>query len=115
MPREQIPFQPALDRVLVRRMEKSDDNGLVVIRENPHLVDVVSNQTDGNHGDYRRVPVLGIVVAVGPGKYNQKFKFKPTTVKPGEVVIFTEWNDWADAPEGLYLIREADIWGHYET
>jgi co-chaperonin GroES (HSP10) len=115
MPPEQLPFEPTLDRVLVRRIAEPRKDGLVLIRENPDCVDVVSNQTDGAHGDYRRVPVLGVVVAVGPGRFDKKFKFHPTTVKPGEVVIFTEWNDWAEAPEDLYLIREADIWGRYEA
>lgn len=112
----EIPFQPTLDRVLVRRMNKPREDGLVVVKENPNCVDVVSNQTDGNHGDYRRVPLLGVVVAVGPGRWDhKKFKFRPTMVKPGEVVIFTEWNDWENAPEDLFLIREGDIWGHYHA
>lgn len=123
MPAEQIPFQPTLDRVLIRRLparrlgicdaKAGGDRGLL---QNPNCVDVVANQADGSHGDYRRVGILGVIVAVGPGKFDEeKWKFYPTTVKPGEVVMFTEWNDWADAPEGLYLVREGDIWGHYEA
>lgn len=114
MPAEPIPFQPTLDRVLVRRLkQKTRKHDLVVVRENPDCVDVVSNQADGSHGDYRRVGIVGVIVAVGPGKFDEEnWKFYPTTVKPGEVVMFTEWNDWADAPEDLYLIREADIWGY---
>ena len=108
-----IPIQPTEDRVLVRRlMEQIDAKSILCIREHPECVDVVSHQTDGNHGDYRRTGLLGVIVAVGPGKYSPRGKFKPTTVKAGEVIIFSNWNDWADAPEDLFLIREADIWGY---
>jgi co-chaperonin GroES (HSP10) len=110
---EPIPFQPGEDRVLVRRIaEQIDAKSILCIREHPECVDVVSNQVDGNHGDYRRTGLLGVIVAVGPGKMSPRFKFRPTTVKPGEVIVFSNWNDWEDAPEGLYLIREADIWGY---
>ena len=101
------------DRVLVRKLpEKARLDGLILIKDHPDKVDVVNNDTRGEHDDYRRLPLVGEVLQVGPGKWTVKNKFKPTTVKPGEVVIFTDWNDWAGAPEDLFLITEGDIWGY---
>ena len=86
--------------------------GLIVIREHPDCVDVVSNQSDGAHGDYRRVGINGEVIKVGPGKRDAKGRLKPTIVKPGDKVRYTAWNDGDDfLPPGYRLIQEADIWG----
>lgn len=106
-------FQPLRDGVIVRDFgQKTHPLGLVLIRENPEMVDVVSNQTDGSHGDYRRIPIDGEVIAVGPGKYDAKGRRKPTVVKPGDKVRYSTWNDAPDVlPEGFRMIQEADIWG----
>lgn len=104
---------PLHDRVLIERLPGAPRlDGLIVIRENPDCVDAVSATTDGDHADYRRVPILGRVVSVGRGKHDAKFRFHPTVVKPGDVVVFTDWNDWAEAPPGFHMVREGDIWGY---
>lgn len=105
-------MQPLHDRVLVRRLpDDPHPLGLVLVKDAPDQVDVVHDLTD-KHSDYRRVQLKGEILAVGPGKYDEKFRFHPTHVKPGEVIFFSNWNDWDDAPKGLYMIREADIWGY---
>lgn len=105
-------IRPLHDRVLVRRLPEAPRlDGLILIKNDASMMDVVHDGTD-KHSDYRRVPLLGEVVAVGPGKYDEKNRFHRTTVKPGDVVIFTDWNDWDQAPAGLYMIREGDVWGY---
>lgn len=99
------------DRVLVRRIDKPTDSGLVVIREHPEMVDFIDGDKTGAHNDNRRVGLTGVVVAVGPGVYDEDGDFHRTTVQPGEVVMFTAWNDAADIFPGHNLIREGDIWG----
>lgn len=113
MSAEEVKVKPLHDRVLLRKIEKEwKPEEIVWVRDHPEFVDVVENMTDGRHGDYRRMPIMGVILAVGPGKRDKKFRLRPTTVKPGEVVIFTDWNDWESAPKGVYMVREADIWGY---
>lgn len=102
------------DRILVRRMIVPRSDGLIIIKTDERSIDVVNDGT-GDHGNYSRRSLIGTILKVGPGKRNEKGKFKPTTVKPGQVIVFSDWNDWEGAPEGLYLIREADIWGHHSA
>jgi co-chaperonin GroES (HSP10) len=109
-------FKPLRDGVLVRLLpERPHPLGLTIQRENPQMVDVVSNQTDGNHGDYRRTSVKGIVIAVGPGKWCKRKgcgeHFVPTVLKPGQHITFTAgWDDSDGAFPGHALIQEADVW-----
>jgi co-chaperonin GroES (HSP10) len=121
----EVPIVPIHDRVLVRRMPVDDlvrvkditdgvaanAKGLVITTPEPECMDVAHDLT-GDHADYRRVPIRGTIVAVGPGKLDHKFKFRPTTVKPGQVIRFSHWNDLAGAidPE-LCMITEGDIMG----
>jgi len=114
-------FQPLRDGVLVRLLsDRPHPLGLIVLRENPQFVDVVSNQTDGAHGDYRHVSAEGIVIAVGPGRWHDKQSgsshFIPTTLKPGERITFTAgWDDLEGAIAGHVLVREADVWWRNEN
>jgi len=104
-------LQPLHDRILVRRLpDEPHPLGIVLVKDDPNTVDVVHDLTD-KHSDYRRIPIRGEILAVGPGKYDDKFKWHSTTVKPGQCILFTNWNDWEDAPAGLYMIREADVMG----
>jgi len=104
-------FRPLRDGVLVRLLPaRPHPLGIIVQRQNPHLVDVVANQTDGNHGDYRHVSAEGVIVSVGPGVWGKK-TFKPTTLKPGQEITFTAgWDDLEGQIPGHVLVREADVW-----
>ena len=109
-------LRPIHDRVLVRVLpEEPRLDGLVLVRDDPQSIDAV-NEGTGDHSDYRRVPLMGEIIAVGPGRWHRpehgKEFFKATIVKPGELVIFTNWNDWEAAPEGFAMITEGDIWGY---
>lgn len=107
-------FRPLHDRVLVRVIGKAFTTAELRPRANSRVILIRSegNLVDGVEGDYRRMPLLGEILAVGPGKYDEKDRFQATTVKPGEVVVFTDWNDWEDAPAGVHMIREGDVWGY---
>jgi co-chaperonin GroES (HSP10) len=111
-------FAPIDDRVLIRALPVNlNPSSLIVIRENEHLVDFVGDGSNGEHNDNRRVGIVGVVVATGPGGWDEKkFKVQKMSVKPGDVVMFTAWNDLATLlPSDHYLIREGDIWGMYEA
>jgi len=69
-------------------------------------------------------PQEGVVEAIGPGAYEEekygkkkdqtkKRKFIPTTVKPGDLVIYERYAGQTYAIEGedLVLVRERDILG----
>ncbi|MEE9524232.1 MAG: co-chaperone GroES [Thermodesulfovibrionales bacterium] len=70
-------------------------------------------------------PAEGIVVAIGPGKYEtekekdkemKKKKFVPTTLKPGQKVIFAKYmvTEIEIDDEEIALVREDDILGTVE-
>jgi chaperonin GroES len=70
----------------------------------------------------RKKSAEGIVEAVGPGKYTtqgreKKEKFVPTTVKPGQRIIFTDFSarDVEVDRREITLVREEDILGIYEA
>jgi co-chaperonin GroES (HSP10) len=108
----QISIQPIHDRVLIRELPPAQrKDGLIIIREHPDKKDFLSNDTTGEHQDVQRVGAMGVVVAVGPGVWDEKFKFHPTTLRPGEVVVFTAWDDLEGAIPGHVMVREGDIWG----
>jgi chaperonin GroES len=68
-------------------------------------------------------PQQGVVEAIGPGAYEEEKeddkkkkkerKFVPTTVKPGDRVIFAKYAGQAYTLEGeeIILVRERDILG----
>lgn len=110
-------IRPLQDRVLVRALGKAFTTADLRPRSNGSIILIRKDSTlvDGVEGDYRRMPLLGEIIAVGPGVYDAKNRFRPTVVKPGEVVVFTDWNDWDDAPAGIHMIREGDVWGYPQT
>lgn len=78
---------PLQDRVLVERIDCV--NGRIALTDQPKSL-------------------IGIVKAVGPGRFVDE-EFQPTTVKPGQIVVFnSRWNDMQEK-ENLHLIQEADI------
>lgn len=93
-------IQPLGDRLVVKKLpvDEVTASGLIVIRENPHLQDMIGDGANGEHNDNRRVFIRSIVVSCGS---------KVRGIKPGDVVMHTDWSD-ADLP-GYALIRQGDI------
>lgn len=102
-------LQPLHKGLIVKHLQrKPSPSGLIVIRENPEMMDMVGDGENGNHNDNRRVGLVSQVLSVGPGVHG---------VKKGDVIMHTAWNDlpaWLDAPKEYAMIREADVWGHYD-
>ena len=68
-------IQPLFDRVLVKRLETEEKTaGGIFIPDTA-----------------KEKPVLGEVVAVGPGRMSEEGKQVPMTVKKGDVVLFTKY------------------------
>lgn len=107
-------FRPTDDRILVEDLPQKRADGLILMLENPEMVDASSGTTDGSHGNYQRVGITGRVVAVGPGKWAEKKAVRiPIGVEPGEIITYTAWNDLPEGflPPQYRLIRKNDIWG----
>lgn len=63
-------------------------------------------------------PLEGTIIAIGPGRYQsikqtKKKTFVPTTLKPGQRVVFMEYStrDVVISGEEITFIREEDIFG----
>ena len=68
-------IQPLFDRVLVKRLETEEKTaGGIFIPDTA-----------------KEKPVLGEVVAVGPGRMSEEGKQVPMTVKKGDIVLFTKY------------------------
>ena len=115
-PIDPFKFTPLHDGVLVRDLpEAPRGDGLIVIRENPELVNAISGTTDGSGDDYRRVGIVGEVIAIGPGRLSKRNRRIPMTVKPGDRITCTSWNDLElGLPKGFRLVREGDVWFIHE-
>lgn len=54
-------------------------------------------------------PVMGTVVAVGPGKFNEKGERMPMSVKVGDKVLFKKYGpDEVDVEGKKYLVGEEE-------
>ena len=95
-----MKIRPLHDRVIVRRMEeeRTSPGGIVI-------PDTAAEK-----------PVRGEVVAVGPGKANEKGEVRPLGVKPGDKVLFGKYSGTEVKVEGedLLVMREEDIMGIIE-
>jgi len=95
-----MKIRPLHDRVIVRRMEeeRTSPGGIVI-------PDTAAEK-----------PVRGEVVAVGPGKTNDKGEVRPLGVKPGDKVLFGKYSGTEVKVEGeeLLVMREEDIMGVIE-
>ena len=96
-----MKIRPLHDRVIVRRMEeeRTSPGGIVI-------PDTAAEK-----------PVRGEVVAVGPGKVNDKGEVRPMDVKPGDKVLFGKYSGTEVKVEGeeLLVMREEDIMGVIEA
>jgi len=95
-----MSFRPLHDRVLVRRIEEEEKTpGGVIIPDTA-----------------KEKPIVGEVVAVGPGVRDEKGEIRPLDVKEGDRVLFGKWSGTEVTLDGeKYLImKEDDILGILE-
>ncbi|NUM57102.1 MAG: co-chaperone GroES [Bdellovibrionaceae bacterium] len=90
---------PLDDRILVqiKEEERMTPGGL-------YIPDTVSDVS----GNFK-----GTVVAVGRGHMNKKGKIKPLDVKPGDVVVFSQFSGSKVDVQGqtVMFLRESDVLG----
>lgn len=89
-------IRPLRDRIVVRRLEERKSAGGIVIP------DTASEK-----------PVIGVVVAVGPGKALENGSVLEPTVKTNDKVLFGKYAGTEVELEGekLVVMREDDIMG----
>lgn len=97
-------IRPLHDRIVVQHLPEPKTS-IIIVRENPALMDFVGQGENGGHDDNRRVFVTSLVVSVGGDVRG---------VHPGDVVKHTAWDDLPEVlrQPGWAMIREADIAGH---
>jgi len=89
-------IKPLADRVLVRRIEEEVKKGGIII---PDTV--------------KEKPQQGEVIAVGPGRVDDKGKRIPMEVKKGDRILFAKYagSEVKMGDEELIIMREDDILG----
>jgi chaperonin GroES len=95
-----MKIRPLNDRVLIKRLEEEEKTkGGIIIPDTA-----------------KEKPAEGKVIAVGPGKRNDKGEIAPLQVKAGDRVLFSKYGGTDIRLEGEdYLImREDDILGVVE-
>ena len=95
-----MKFRPLGDRVVVRRIKEEQKTAGGII-----IPDTVAEK-----------PQEGEVISVGPGAPDNNGKLVPTTVKPGEYVLFGKWSGTEVKVDGedLLIMKESDIMGVLE-
>ncbi len=95
-----MAFRPLNDRIIVKRSD-------------PELKTASGIVIPDSAGEK---PEQGEVIAVGPGKRNDKGDFIAVTVKPGDKVIFGKYSGQTVKHEGteLLIVREEDIFAVLE-
>ncbi|MBM3321458.1 MAG: co-chaperone GroES [Candidatus Eisenbacteria bacterium] len=91
-----MKIRPLGDRVVVRRLEKEEKAGGIIIPDTA-----------------KERPVEGEIVAVGPGARNEAGRVVPLDVKPGDRVVFGKYAGMDVTIDGveLLVLREGDILG----
>lgn len=98
MKNTKMNIQPVADRVLVRREDAPDEkspSGIII-------PDTAKKEKSK----------LGVVIAVGPGRFGEDGDLIPMTVKVGAKVIFNSgWDNEVDmgGDEEYFLVKESDI------
>jgi len=61
--------------------------------------------------------VMGIVIAIGPGRYNRKGYLIPTSVRPGQIVFFNQFAGmrFLMFQENLIILREEYVTAYSKT
>jgi chaperonin GroES len=90
-----MKFRPLHDRVVVRRIDQEQKTtGGIIIPDTA-----------------KEKPQEGEIVAVGPGKRNEKGEIVALDVKPGDRVLFGKWSGSEVKIDGeeLLIMNEGDI------
>jgi len=87
-------IQPLFDRVLVKRLEIEEKTaGGIFIPDTA-----------------KEKPVLGEVIAVGPGRVSEEGKVVPTSLKKGDIVLFTKYvGNEVPGDDDLVIMTEDNI------
>ena len=96
-----MKIRPLNDRILVKRLEEEGKTaGGIIIPDSA-----------------KEKPAEGEIVAVGPGKMNDKGERTAMDVKPGERVLFSKYGGTDVKIEGddYLIMREDDILGVLEN
>jgi chaperonin GroES len=96
-----MKIRPLNDRILVKRLEEEGKTaGGIIIPDSA-----------------KEKPAEGEIVAVGPGKMNDKGERTAMDVKPGERVLFSKYGGTDVKIEGddYLIMREDDILGVVEN
>jgi chaperonin GroES len=91
-----IKFAPLYDRVLVRRIEEESKVGSIIIPDTA-----------------KEKPLMGEVLAAGPGKLHVGGTISQMAVKPGDKIYFLKYSGQEIKVDGeeLLVIREDEIVG----
>jgi len=95
-----MKFRPLHDRVVVRRIEGEEKTrGGIIIPDTA-----------------KEKPQEGEVVAVGPGKRNEKGEIVALDVKAGDRILFGKWSGTEVKIDGedLLIMKESDVMGIVE-
>lgn len=90
-------IHPLNDRIVVERVKSEETtSGGIIIPESA-----------------QEKPFFGTVIAVGPGKMNEKGEIVPVRLKIGDKVMFTKWSG-TEIPmgyekENLLVMKEEDV------
>ena len=96
-----MKIRPLNDRILVKRLEEEEKTaGGIIIPDSA-----------------KEKPAEGEIVAVGPGKLNDKGERTPMDVKSGDRVLFSKYGgtDVKIEGEDYLIMREDDILGVVEN
>ncbi|MDO8552743.1 MAG: co-chaperone GroES [bacterium] len=92
-------IQPLADRVLVKRVDSDD-------KKSPAGIIIPDTAQ-------KEKSKIGLVVAVGPGRYGDEGDLIPMTIKVGSKVVFNSgWDnevDMGEDDEEFFLVKESDI------
>jgi chaperonin GroES len=95
-----MKFRPLHDRVVIKRLDgESKTAGGIIIPDTA-----------------KEKPMEGEVVAVGPGKRDERGALVPLGVKAGDRVLFGKWSGTEVKIDGeeLLIVTEADVMGIVE-
>ena len=97
---KKINIEPLADRVLVRRVDKNEE-------KSPAGIIIPDTAT-------KEKSKIGLVIAIGPGRFGEEGDLIPMAIEAGAKVIFNAgWDNEVDLgdEEEYFLVKESDILG----